>query len=415
MEKKLDELLKKALAPTEDADESLNQKILKLAEEIQDMQNEQKYSRRILAAIFIAVLMAGVTSMAAYASWKYLSAQAVADEMKNAKLADVFLSEDAVLINESQRFGDYRVTLLGMVSGENLSQYYYFDGESNSPLMNRTYAVTAIENADETPLPDTADDAYGELDFFVSPLIKGLNPVYYNAASMHGGYTELWENGVLYRLVECDNVEIFADRGLYLCVSEGSFYNMKAYQYDGETGEISRNEEYMGLNALFELPVDADKADSEKAEEYLAAMGVEEPRVDSEAVGMDVDPSSLEIPNENEKGAAVVLYALQFVGNPYVWGESSLTEGTDSSGFVMSVYAQFDVVLPHSSGKQRKMGGVVDSIQNALPGDLFFYKDLHHVAIYLGDGQIIHAYPGNGICISEAEFAEVSEIRRIFE
>ena len=415
MEKKLDELLKKALAPTEDADEWLNQRILKLAEEMQDMKNEQKYPRRILVAIFIAVLMAGVTSMAAYASWKYLSAQAVSDEMENAKLADAFLSEDAVLINESQSFGGYRVTLLGMVSGENLSQYYYFNGESNSPLTNRTYAVTAIENADGTPLPDTADDAYGELDFFVSPLIKGLNPVYYNATSMHGGYTELWENGVLYRLVECDNVEIFADRGLYLCVSEGSFYNMKAYQYDGETGELSRNEEYMGLNALFELPVDADKADPEKAEEYLAAMGIEEPGIDLEAVGIDVDPSSLVISSENEKGAAVVLYALQFVGNPYVWGESSLTEGTDSSGFVMSVYAQFDVALPHSSGEQRKMGCVVDSIQDALPGDLFFYKDFQHVAIYLGDGQIIHVYPGNGICISEAEFAEVSEIRRIFE
>ena len=415
MEKNLDELLKKVLTPTEDADEWLNQRILKLAEEMQDMKKGQKYSWKITAAIFIAVLMAGVTSLAAYASWKYLSAQAVADEMENAKLADVFLSEDAVLINESQSFGGYRVTLLGMVSGENLSQYYYFDRENHSPLTNRTYAVTAIENADGTPLPDAADDAYGELDFFVSPLIKGLNPVYYNAASMHGGYTELWENGVLYRLVECDNVEIFADRGLYLCASEGSFYNKEAYRYDRETGELSRNEEFTGLNALFELPVDADKADTEKAEEYLAAMGIEEPRVDSEAVGMDVDPSSLEISSENEQGAAVVLYALQFVGNPYVWGESSLTEGTDSSGFVMSVYAQFDVALPHSFGRQRKMGVVVDSVRNAQPGDLFFYKDLRHVAIYLGDGKIVHAYPETGICISEAEFAEVSEIRRIFE
>ena len=415
MEKKLEELLKSALTPTEDAENWLNQKIVKQAEEMQNMKKEQKYMRRIPAAALAAALVVGVTSLTAYASWRYLSAGEVAEEAGDSKLADAFLSEDAVLINESQSYGGYKVTLMGIVSGESLSQYHHFDGKSNVMLTDRTYAVVAFENADGAPLPDTSEDAYGELEFFASPLIRGLNPVFYNAVSMNGGYTELGENGVLYRLVECDNVEIFADRGLYLCVSDGSFYNAAAYRYDGKTGEISRNEEYLGLNALFELPIDAVKGDPKKAAEYLAALGMEEPEVDQDAIGLDIDPSSLEITGGNEQGEAVAQYALQFVGNPYAWGESSLTEGTDSSGFVMSVYAQFDVELPHSSTAQREMGTVVDSIENAQPGDLFFYGSLRHVAIYLGDGRIIHADTGNGICISEADFAEVSEIRRIFE
>lgn len=415
MESKLDELLKYALAPTEDAEYWLNQKILSRVEEKQNMKRKQKYFRSIPAAVLAAVLAVGVTSMTAFAAWKYLSAQEVTEKTGDVTLAEAFWGEGAISINESQSFGGYRVTLMGMVSGENLSSYYHFDGAGNSFLTDRTYVVVSIENGDGTPMPATWEDAYGEQDFFVSTLINGLNPSWYNVASMNGNATELWDNGVLYRLVECDNVEIFADRGLYLCVCDGSFYNQSAYQYDTETGKITRNEDYSGMNALFELPVDEAKADPEKAAEYLAYLGMEGPDIDMNKLILDIDSSSLEIHGENEQGTAVAQYALQFVGNPYAWGGSSLTEGTDCSGLVMSVYVQFGIELPHSSSAQRQMGNEVDGLENAQPGDLFFYTDIRHVAIYLGDGMIIHSDPGIGICVSEADFAELSEIRRIFE
>lgn len=105
---------------------------------------------------------------------------------------------------------------------------------------------------------------------------------------------------------------------------------------------------------------------------------------------------------------AVVAYALQFVGNPYVYGGSSLTNGTDCSGFTMSVYANFGYSLPHSSSSQSGCGTRV-SLDSLLPGDLLFYTNggssIGHVALYIGDGQVVHAStPSSGIKISSANY-----------
>ena len=106
----------------------------------------------------------------------------------------------------------------------------------------------------------------------VSPLIQGLNPKDYNIITMNGSYFEMVEDGIQYRIAECDNVEMFADREVYLCVSDGNFYNIEAYQYDENSGVISRNESYQGVNALFTLPFDQEKADKQAAEEYLKTL-----------------------------------------------------------------------------------------------------------------------------------------------
>ncbi len=115
----------------------------------------------------------------------------------------------------------------------------------------------------------------------------------------------------------------------------------------------------------------------------------------------------------SEMGRAVADYALQFVGNPYVYGGTSLTEGADCSGFVMSVYANFGVSLPHSSAADRKQGYAVDGLANAQPGDLVCYSG--HVALYIGDGQIVHASTSKtGIIVSKADYKKILAVRRIF-
>ncbi len=115
----------------------------------------------------------------------------------------------------------------------------------------------------------------------------------------------------------------------------------------------------------------------------------------------------------SELGAAVANYACQFVGNPYVWGGTSLTNGADCSGFVMSVYNNFGVSLPHSSAADRSVGSSVGGLENAQPGDIVCYSG--HVGIYVGNGQIVHASTAKtGIIISDASYRSVLSVRRIF-
>lgn len=112
-------------------------------------------------------------------------------------------------------------------------------------------------------------------------------------------------------------------------------------------------------------------------------------------------------------GSSVAEFACQFVGNPYVWGGTSLTNGADCSGFVMSVYANFGVSLPHSSSADRSVGSAVNGLENAQPGDLICYSG--HVALYIGGGQIVHASTSKtGIIISNASYRSILSIRRIF-
>ncbi|MDE7311851.1 MAG: hypothetical protein K2N87_09615 [Eubacterium sp.] len=276
MKKDLDTLLKQALTPTKEPDSRLNQSILRQVKETETM--DIKKVRRIPAAAIAAAIVLGAGSVTAYASWKYLAPDKVTEKFNDSKLTDAFLGKDAISIHEEQTIGKYRVTLIGIVSGKDISQYQQ---SSNGVVQtDRTYCVTAIEYADGTPMPDTMDDSYADLSFFVSPFIKGYDPAKYNTVTMRGGYSEFVQNGILYRLTECDNVEIFADQGLYLGVMDSTFYNVQAYHYDKATGEISRNEGYDGLNALFHLPIDVSKADPEAAANYLTSL--EEPESEPE-------------------------------------------------------------------------------------------------------------------------------------
>ncbi len=410
MDKKFDDALRHALTPCDEANFWLNQKILNRVEEQRAMGERKK--RKLPVAAIIAALVLCVSSVTVYAAWTYLSPSDVAENIRDIKLSEVFLSEKAIIINETQSYGDYSVTLLSIVSGEMLSEYPHY--KNGSIVADRTYAVVAIENANDVSVPDTSEDGYGRLEFFVSPLIGDYNPAFYNIAGMSGNYTDMVQDGILYRLLECDNVEIFADHDLYLCVSEGTFYNTEAYCYDKLTGKISRNEKYEGLNALFDLPVDISRANPEKAAEYMAGLGYVESDILVEKLNVELERDfEVEITEDNKKGAEVAEYALQFVGNPYSWGEDSLTEGTDSSGFTKSVYEHFGESLPHESDGQCKLGTKVETLGNAEPGDLIFYETPAHVAIYIGDGMIVHAMPEIGICISEVDFDDISAIRRI--
>lgn len=260
MEDKLDKMLKTALSADFLPEKSINDEILERAKEKSDM---SKTGNKKVKIAVIACAAAAVCTLTAAAAYRLLSPSEAAKRVDNAVLSQAFEGEDAVLTGETRTDGNYSVTFMGAVSGKNSNisdNLYFLDGEL---LDERTYAVVAISRTDGKPM--------GDEQLFVSPYIKGLDPLRYNIVTMKGGYRGFTENGVVYRIISCDNIEMFADRGLYIGVSDakGVFFDRDAYIYNAETGEIRSNPNFDGLNLLFDLPIDISKADPEAAAEYL--------------------------------------------------------------------------------------------------------------------------------------------------
>lgn len=122
----------------------------------------------------------------------------------------------------------------------------------------------------------------------------------------------------------------------------------------------------------------------------------------------------------DKKRQEVVSYALKFVGNPYKWGGESLTKGADCSGFVQSIYRDFGYSIPRVSRDQAKSAGVKVSESDLKPGDLIFYANnkgvVNHVAMYIGDGKIVHAAnKRQGIIVSNYKYRKINTVRRIIQ
>ncbi|RJX38060.1 hypothetical protein D3P09_18465 [Paenibacillus pinisoli] len=260
----LERVLRQSLAADAEPDERLHLSLIHQLKERNTM--NFKYRKSLSAGLLAAVLLL-VLSVSAYAATQLFSAKQVTEIFGDQLLAEAFESADAIEINQSKEDGDYRFILHGLVSGAGLSQFKH-SAEEIYP--DRTYAVVSIARQDGQPMPATADDEYGKVPFFISPLIKGLKPWQFNIASMNGAYNETVINGIMYRLIECDQVEIFADRGVYLAISSGNtFFRNEAFSFDEATGEIEAKEDYKGAAVLFDLPLDIAKANHEEAEAYI--------------------------------------------------------------------------------------------------------------------------------------------------
>lgn len=180
--------------------------------------------------------------------------------------------------------------------------------------------------------------------------------------------------------------------------------------------QISKEERYPVLEQLDGwVQIELDTEDNDKAYVSTRDNNVEVRYALEEAIKFS--------PLEEAANAAasrrsqIVNYALQFVGNRYVWGGTSLTNGVDCSGFTMQVMKNFGVSLPHYSGSQAKMGKAVSSSE-MRPGDLIFYANsrgvINHVAMYIGNGQIVHAASSrSGIKISTWNYRTPKAIRNV--
>ena len=229
-------------------------------------EKERKPMKKMnLKAVLLAAAVVAAMSVTAYAAIT-LAPRDVAQRAGNEALAAAFEGEDAITVNETKTVGDYNVTLMGLVSGTGLSRV---ESLPDSVDQDKTYAVLAYART------DGADITEGVPDLTVSPLVEGYAPWRLNAWTLGGGVSSFAQEGVLYYLFECDNMEPFADHTVYLAVYPGTHTPPSAelFGFEDATGVITSK----GEAALFSLPLDESKANAQKAEELAGIWDQHQP------------------------------------------------------------------------------------------------------------------------------------------
>lgn len=258
MNRKIDYILFSSLKAKDEPAPELNRQILYEWSKEDRTMKRNHFNKGAVAAACMCILATG--SMTAYAAYHFLNPVQIAEEVQNTTLSNAFEGAEAIEINETQTSNGYSITLLGLVSGENLDAYVPRDKKAEIDL-RKTYAAFAIMRTDGTDLKVN--------NLCVSPLVNGIKFTDMNNSNMGGSLIWFMQDGVLYELYSCDNLEIFADRGVYLGVVDQFGNETAAFLKDDESGTYSKVEDYTETNALFKLPFDSSLANREVAEQYL--------------------------------------------------------------------------------------------------------------------------------------------------
>lgn len=208
------------------------------------------------------------------------------------------------------------------------------------------------------------------------------------------------------------------DAEILTCISMNEQYDVTGEPVDGwypvQVEEISGwvSGKYITLQTNFSYAESKEEEEERLAKEEAERKAEAEAEAAREAEAQAVAAQAQATVDQVASGQAVIDYACQFIGNPYVWGGTSLTNGADCSGFIQSVYQHFGISLPRTSREMRSAGYEV-SYENAMPGDIICYEG--HVGLYMGDGTIVNAIDeAHGIGISNAAYTYIITVRRMF-
>lgn len=278
------------------------------ARELEKENKIVKFSKTKKLAVTIAAAVALlVVSVSAALVW--LTPSQVAELHGQDLLAEAFEGPDAIGINETVETGDFAVTLMGLVSGEDL------DTMNPDPGNARTYAVLSVRRLDGEPLET---ETFRLTDYTMTPLAAGFSPAAVNSWTLGAFASGFAENGVYYYLLETDSIEKFADHTVYMAFYEGFAPNNTIFTVKDD-GAIAFCDDFTGVQALFTLPLDSAKADAAAVDAFLEehstgwtnAHGGEEPW---EVLNARLEPVSFEEEPEDPYAATPEEIA---AGTPY--------------------------------------------------------------------------------------------------
>lgn len=316
---------------------------------------------------------------------------------KEEEIAATQVDYDAAVAEKDEQYAAMKIRIQFMYEKGDSSYLHMFFGAGNmGDMVNKAKYVEELYNYDRRLL--------AEYDATVQRVKELQDTLEEDKSELETSRTELQEGQAYMEEMLAKKRAEYENYGVMLTKAkqEAANYTAKIKQ---ETAQIRKLEE--------------EERKRREEEERKRKEEEERRRKEQEAREADNDsdsPSKEAAPKPSTgggggKGQQIADYACKFIGNPYVAGGTSLTNGADCSGFVMSVYKNFGISLPRSSYSQSTVGKGV-SYSEAKPGDIIYYGG--HVGIYIGNGQIVHASTQRtGIKITSATYRNIITIRRI--
>lgn len=324
------------------------------------------------------------------------------EEAINDKEEEIYrtqLDYDAAVAEKDEQYASMKIRIQFMYEKGDSSYLHMFFGAGNmGDMVNKAKYVEELYDYDRKLLVEYEDT--------VKRVQELWDTLEEDKSELETSRTELQEGQAYMEELLAQKKEEYENYSVMLTKAkqEAATYTARIKQ---ETAQIRKLEE--------------EERKRREEEERKRKEEEERRRKEQEAMLADGDSDSGEAPKKQEtpkptssgggKGQDIANYACKFIGNPYVAGGTSLTNGADCSGFVMSVYKNFGINLPRSSYSQSTVGKGV-SYSDARPGDVIYYGG--HVGIYIGNGQIVHASTERtGIKITSATYRNIITVRRI--
>ena len=333
--------------------------------------------------------------------------EAIAD--KEEDIAQTQIEYDAAVADKDEQYEAMKIRIRFMYEkGETSYLQLFFGAKNMGDMMNKANYVEELYEYDRTLLE--------EYEATVQEVAALQDTLEEEKSELETSKTELKEEKAYVEEVLAQKQQEYENYNVVLAKAkqEAATYTAKIKQ---ETAKIKQLEEEERKRKEEEERKRKEEEERKKKEQEALLASQNDGDSDSEEQGKEETSSSSSSSSSGSnsggsgKGQQIADYACKFIGNPYVAGGTSLTNGADCSGFVMSVYQAFGYSLPRSSYAQSAVGKGV-SYSEAQPGDIIYYGG--HVGIYIGNGQIVHASTERtGIKITSATYRSIITIRRI--